>query len=95
MGLPDRSAVSVLAVLEIHQGRLCSDYWVGAIVTPLEQLVERPGVHLISAYNVERVRSYMETHLGCSAKEVAHALELSGDQARRAVRKIRSEWAGQ
>jgi hypothetical protein len=56
--------------------------------------VERPSVHLAAAHNVERVRSYMEAHLGCSAKEVAHALDLSGDQARRAVRKIRSEWAG-
>jgi hypothetical protein len=54
----------------------------------------RPSMHLAAAYNVERVRSYMETHLGCSAKEVAHALKLSGDQARRAVRKIRSEWVG-
>jgi hypothetical protein len=43
---------------------------------------------------VERVRGYMETHLGCSAKEVAYALDLSGDQARRAVRRIRAEWVG-
>lgn len=47
-----------------------------------------------AAQNVERVRTFMTSHLGCSAKEVAFALDLSGDQARRAVRKIRSEWAG-
>jgi hypothetical protein len=60
----------------------------------LEQFSHLPSVQLAAAHNVERVRSYMETHLGCSAKEVAYALDLSGDQARRAVRKIRSEWAG-
>lgn len=45
-----------------------------------------------AALNLERVRSYMETHLGCTTKEVAYALDLSGDQARRSVRKIRLEW---
>lgn len=54
-----------------------------------------PSVHLSAAYNLELVREYMESHLGCTAKEVAHALDLSGDQARRAVRKIRSAWCGQ
>jgi hypothetical protein len=46
-----------------------------------------------AAKNVERVRTFMNSHLGCSPKEVAFALDLSGDQARRAFRKIRSEWA--
>ncbi|MFB6449276.1 hypothetical protein [Bradyrhizobium tunisiense] len=45
-----------------------------------------------AANNLERVKLHMQTHLGCSPKEVAHALDLSFDQARRAVRKIRLEW---
>ncbi len=50
---------------------------------------------VIAAHNVERVRGYMMQHLGCTAKEAAYALDLSGDQARRAVRKIRAEWAAE
>lgn len=46
-----------------------------------------------AAHNVELVRDFMQSHLGCTAKEVAFALGLSGDQARRAVRKIRKEWS--
>jgi hypothetical protein len=45
-----------------------------------------------AANNVERVRLHMQAHLGCSPKEIAYALDLSHDQARRAVRKIRQEW---
>jgi hypothetical protein len=54
----------------------------------------RPNMHYTAALNLERVRGFMEMHLGCTAKEVAYGLGLSGDQARRAVRKIRSEWMG-
>ena len=46
-----------------------------------------------AAHNVELVRDFMQSHLGCTAKEVAFALGLSGDQARRAVRKIKKEWS--
>ena len=42
--------------------------------------------------NLARVREYMTSHLGCMPKEIAHDLDLSHDQARRAVRKIRAEW---
>jgi hypothetical protein len=52
----------------------------------------RPNMRYSAALNVERVRGYMETHLGCTPKEIAHSLGLSGDQARRSVQKIRSEW---
>ncbi|MEY9506950.1 hypothetical protein ABIE87_006508 [Bradyrhizobium diazoefficiens] len=55
---------------------------------------EALGRYEAAARNLARVRDYMQRHLGCTAKELAHALDLSGDQARRAVRKIRSEWAG-
>lgn len=53
-----------------------------------------PVEYLVAARNLARVRDYMRKHLGCTAKEVAHDLELSGDQARRAVRKVRNEWVG-
>jgi len=46
-----------------------------------------------AAHNVELVRDFMQSHLGCTAKEVAFALGLSGDQARQAVRKIKKEWS--
>lgn len=54
----------------------------------------RPNIHYTAALNVEKVRSYMETHLGCTAREIAYALNISYDQARNSVRKIRSEWVG-
>lgn len=47
---------------------------------------------MTAANNLVRVRGYMTAHLGCSPKEVAYALDLSWDQARRAFRKVRSEW---
>lgn len=46
----------------------------------------------LAALNLELVRDYMAGHLGCQPKEIAFALGLSSDQARRAVRKIRQEW---
>lgn len=56
------------------------------------QIQIRPNMHYAAALNVERVRSYLESHLGCTAKEAAYALGLSEHQAARAVRKIREEW---
>lgn len=47
---------------------------------------------LVAQRNYVRVYDYMRTHLGCSPKEVAHALDLSWDQARRAFRRVRNEW---
>lgn len=52
----------------------------------------RPNTKDSAAYNVECVRSYLETHLGASRKEVARALGISHSQAIRAVEKLRSEW---
>lgn len=54
----------------------------------------RPNVHYTAALNVERARSFMETHLGCTAREVARHLGVSDDRARRIVRRIRAEWVG-
>jgi hypothetical protein len=54
----------------------------------------RPNVHYAAALNVERARSFMETHLGCTAREVAQHLGVSDDRARRLVRRIRAEWVG-
>jgi len=45
-----------------------------------------------AAYNADRVKLFMQSHLGCTAKEVAYALNLSSNQAFRAVRKVRKEW---
>lgn len=59
----------------------------------LETLIDmRPNAHYTAALNLERVRGYMESHLGCSGKDIARALDMSIDQAMRAMRKIRSEW---
>jgi hypothetical protein len=49
---------------------------------------------MIATHNVERVRDFMETYLGCSAREVAYGLDLSYDQAKRSVDRIRKEWLG-
>jgi hypothetical protein len=43
-------------------------------------------------YNVELVRGYFETHLGCSIKEAAADLDLSYDRVHRAVQYLRAEW---
>lgn len=45
-----------------------------------------------AAKNLKQVRKFLEANLGAQPKEVAYALGMSWDQARRAVRKIRSEW---
>jgi hypothetical protein len=54
----------------------------------------RPNMQYTAALNVERARSFMETHLGCTAREVARHLGVSDDRARRLVRRIRAEWVG-
>ena len=45
-----------------------------------------------AARNVERVREYFRNHPGCRYQEAASALNLSIDQTRRSVQKIRAEW---
>jgi hypothetical protein len=51
-----------------------------------------PSVHDTAAFNMERVRGYYETHLGCSRKEAARDLGLSWTQVQHAVGKLRAEW---
>ena len=46
----------------------------------------------VAARNVERVREYFRDHPGCRYQEAATALNLSIDQTRRSVQKIRAEW---
>ena len=48
-----------------------------------------PSVHDTAAFNMERVRGYYETHLGCCRKEAAR---VSWTQVQHAVRKLRAEW---
>jgi hypothetical protein len=61
-------------------------------MSDLVNSASRDQRYINAARNLERVRCFMQSHLGCSPKEAAYALDLSGDQARRAVRKIREEW---
>jgi hypothetical protein len=39
----------------------------------IEALALRPGSKELEAFNVERVRGYLERNLGCKKKEVIHA----------------------
>ena len=52
----------------------------------------RPNTKDSALYNLERVRSYLETHLGASQKETAYELDISISQARYIFRKLRKEW---
>lgn len=45
-----------------------------------------------SQFEVERVRSFLEDHLGCTQKEVTHYTGLPYDRVRRAMAILRSEW---
>ena len=58
----------------------------------------RPGSKELEAFNVERVRGYLERNLGC--KEVIHALCLHPRTVAKAIKIIRanvhrSDWAHQ
>ena len=44
------------------------------------------------AYNLERVRGYLETHLGAQLKDIMRALDMSENTARHYMNKIRAEW---
>jgi hypothetical protein len=44
--------------------------------------------------NLGRVRHFFVTHPGCEYREAALALELSFDQVKRAVKKMRRQWQG-
>lgn len=55
---------------------------------------DNPGAR-IGAENRERVREFLQAHLGATNREVALALDLSALAVGRHVRAIRSEWAGE
>jgi hypothetical protein len=56
----------------------------------LETLNLRPGSKELEAFNVERVRGYLERNLGCKKKEVIHALALHPRTVAKAIRIIRA-----
>lgn len=58
------------------------------------QTHRRVSREVVAEFNTERVRSFMEQHLGCTNREVAYGLQISYTQAARAVRKLRAEWRG-
>lgn len=64
-------------------------------MTPLQQIAARAPLDLrgatLEAFNVERVRGYLENHLGCSQKETARATNLNRRTVAKAVRIIRNE----
>jgi hypothetical protein len=48
----------------------------------------------LKTYNIERVRGFFETHLGCTIDEVAYGLKLSRRTVSSAVAILRKEWYG-
>jgi hypothetical protein len=46
------------------------------------------------AYNLERVRGYLETHLGAQLKDIMRSLEMSENTARYYMNQLRCEWRG-
>jgi hypothetical protein len=55
----------------------------------IEALNLRPGSKELEAFNVERVRGYLECNLGCK-KEVIHALGLHPRTVAKAIKMIRA-----
>jgi hypothetical protein len=56
----------------------------------IEALNLRPGTKELEAFNVERVRGYLQRNLGCKKKEVIHALGLDPRTVAKAIRIIRA-----
>jgi hypothetical protein len=56
----------------------------------IEALNLRPGSKDLEAFNVERVRGYLESNLGCTKKEVIHALGLNPRTVAKAIKIIRA-----
>lgn len=56
----------------------------------IEALNLRPGSKELEAFNVERVRGYLECNLGCKKKEVIHALGLHPRTVAKAIKIIRA-----
>jgi len=50
----------------------------------------RPGSKELEAFNVQRVRGYLERNLGCKKKEVIHALGLNPRTVAKAIKIIRA-----
>lgn len=51
----------------------------------------RSGSAMLAAYNVERVRNYLERNLGCSKKEVIETLGLNPRTVAKAIKIIRGQ----
>jgi len=49
------------------------------------------GSKELEFYNVERVRGFLESNLGCTKKEVIHALNLNPRTVAKAIKIIRRE----
>jgi hypothetical protein len=56
----------------------------------IEALNLRSGSKELEAFNVERVRGYLERNLGCKKKEVIHALGLHPRTVAKAIKIIRA-----
>ena len=56
----------------------------------IEALNLRPGSKDLEAFNVERVRGYLQRNLGCTKKEVIHALGLNPRTVAKAIKTIRA-----
>lgn len=91
-------------VTEIASGRFRARHWFNgklrylgyydteAAASAAYQAVAKPlpsGSQELKAHNIERVRAYLTANLGCSRKEVIHALNLDSRTIARAVRIIR------
>lgn len=60
------------------------------MIAPLASLLElRPGTKDLEAFNIERVRGFLERNLGCSRKEVIGALRLHPRTVAKAITRIR------
>lgn len=55
------------------------------------QFDRRQDMKDLEAFNIERVRSYLERNLGCTRKEVMRALRLSSHTVAKAVKVIRGQ----
>ncbi|MGY3689937.1 hypothetical protein ACVIGA_000017 [Bradyrhizobium sp. USDA 3240] len=72
----------------------CMTGWASSNTSPefctIEALNLRPGSKELEAFNVERVRGYLECNLGCKKKEVIHALGLNPRTVAKAIKIIRA-----
>jgi hypothetical protein len=57
----------------------------------IEALNLRPGSKELEAFNVERVRGYLDCNLGCKKKKVIYALGLHPRTVAKAIKIIRAK----